>query len=85
MVGTMWETWTARMLSPLIWKGTSGWTSTSFSTGVRSLGRQVKSGQVWLLKRWFFIEAITSGIAQMRSEKPSALKLLSMRKGKEQV
>jgi hypothetical protein len=37
--------------------------STSFRTGVRSFGRQVKSGQVWLLKRWFFIDAITSRIA----------------------
>ena len=48
---------------PFTAKGSSSGTSTSFSTGVRSLGRQVKSGQVWLLKRWFFIDAITSGIA----------------------
>ena len=59
----MWETGTGRMVRPLTTTSSSGCTSTSLSTGVRSLGRLVKSGQVWLLKRWFFIDAITSGIA----------------------
>ena len=63
VVGTMCETWTARKVRPLIVKGCSGVISISFSTGVRSLGRLVKSGQVWLLNRWFRIEATTSGIA----------------------
>ena len=45
---------------PVDLEGRSSGISTSFSTGVRSFGRQVKSGQVWLLKRWFFIDAITS-------------------------
>ena len=63
VVGTMCDTRTARMVSPLITKGTSGSTSTSLSTGVRSLGRLVKSGHVWLLKRWFRMEAMTSAMA----------------------
>ncbi len=81
----MCETRTARIERPFTLKGFSIGTSTSLSTGVRSFGRQVKSGQVWLLNRWAFIDAITSRIAWMRRMKPGAEKLLSMRKGSEQV
>jgi len=63
VVGTECETRIARTESPFTLKARSSGISTSFRTGVRSFGRQVKSGQVWLLKRWFFIDAITSGIA----------------------
>ena len=59
----MWETLTARIVRPLIVNGCSGAISISFRTGVRSFGRHVKSGQVWLLKRCARIEATTSGIA----------------------
>ena len=81
----MCETRTARTARPLTLNGRSSGTSTSFSTGVRSFGRDVKSGQVWLLKRWFFIDAITSAIAWICSVKPGAEKLLSIRNGSEQV
>ena len=63
VVGTMCETWMARNVSPLIVNGRSGAISISFSTGVMSFGRLVKSGHVWLLNRWLRMDATTSGMA----------------------
>ena len=60
VVGTMWVTEMALKVRPLIVKACSGVISINRSTGVRSLGSCVKSGQVVLLNKWFFIDAMTS-------------------------
>ena len=61
VVGTLCETWTARMVSPLIDERLLGLDLDELQHRREVVGRHVKSGQVWLLKRWFFIDAIDFG------------------------